>query len=157
MSVTYLFRSAAQGIISRETAAALRGYKIYVLEDEEVELEANEYMVRDLVGARAYCANDESVYLGELVGVVLGDDVASTVGLASDTLELRLPTEKPGDAAKVCYIPFVPAFVPTVRLNEGVKGNTSVLMDLPEGLLDLAVEVEKKTTIRGFLEDKSTR
>lgn len=125
---------------------------MYVLEDEEVDLEENEYMVRDLVGARAYRADDESVYIGEVVGVVLGDDMSSTVGLASDMLELRLPCETPSDVPKVCYIPFVPAFAPVVRLD---GGNSTILMDLPEGLLDLAVEMEEKVAIRGLLPGKA--
>lgn len=126
----------------------MRGHQVYVLEDEEVDLAENEYMVRDVVGARAYSVDDEALFLGEVVGVVLGDDISSTVGLASDMLELRLPLENPYDKPKQCYIPFVPAIVPVVRMNEG---NCTVLMDLPEGLLDLAVEVEEKVVIRGFL------
>lgn len=121
---------------------------MYVPQDEEVQLEEDEYMVRDLVGARAYRDDNHSVYLGEVVGVVLGDDISSTLGLASDMLELRLPSESSTDVPKVCYIPFVPSFVPVVRLD---GSNSTILMDLPEGLLDLAVEVEEKVVIRGFL------
>lgn len=117
------------------------------MQDEEVDLEENEYMVRDLVGARAYRVDDESVYLGEVVGVILGDDMSSTAGLASDMLELRLPLENPADVPKQCYIPFVKAFIPVMRL---VEGNPTVLMDLPDGLLDLATDVEEKVTIKGF-------
>lgn len=137
-----------KGVSSRDAAAALRGHKVYVLEDEEVDLDENEYMVRDLVGGRAYRQDDESVYIGEVVGVVLGSDISSTAGLASDMLELRLPLENPGDVPKECYIPFVPALVPVVRIG---AGNCTILMDLPEGLLDLAVEVEEKVVVRGFL------
>lgn len=145
----FCFLLFLKGIGTRDAAAALRGHKVYVLEDEEVDLEENEYMVRDLVGARAYRMDDESVYLGEVVGVVLGDDLSSTVGLASDMLELRLPLDKPTDVPKECYIPFVPALVPVVRVN---AGNCTVLMDLPDGLLELAEEVEEKVVIKGLLE-----
>ncbi|CBJ25900.1 Probable 16S rRNA-processing protein rimM [Ectocarpus siliculosus] len=143
-----IFLLQLEGVKTRDAAAALRGHKVYVLEDEEVDLEENEYMVRDLVGGRAYRQDDESVYIGEVVGVVLGNDISPTAGLASDLLELRLPLENPGDIPKECYIPFVPALVPVVRVEEG---NCTILMDLPEGLLDLAVEVEEKVAIRGFL------
>lgn len=136
-----------KGVSTREAAAALRGHKVYVLETEEVKLDSDEYMVRDIVGARAYRADDESVYLGEVVGAVLGNDIYG--GLASDMLELRLPSERPTDVPKFCYIPFVSAFVPAVRLNAG--SNPCVLLDLPEGMLDLAVEVEDKVTIKGLL------
>ncbi|CAN0324168.1 unnamed protein product, partial [Ectocarpus sp. 8 AP-2014] len=143
-----IFLLQLEGVKTRDAAAALRGHKVYVLEDEEVDLEENEYMVRDLVGGRAYRQDDESVYIGEVVGVVLGNDISPTAGLASDLLELRLPLENPGDIPKECYIPFVPALVPVVRVEEG---KCTILMDLPEGLLDLAVEVEEKVAIRGFL------
>lgn len=142
---------AAKGVTTRDAAAGLRGHKMYVPRDEEVQLEEDEYMVRDLVGARAYRDDDHSVYLGEVVGVVLGDDISSTLGLASDMLELRLPSESPTDVPKVCYIPFVPSFVPVVSLDGSNSNNSTILMDLPEGLLDLAVEVEEKVVIRGFL------
>lgn len=147
---------AMQGIKSRDAAAALRGHKMYVLEDEDVDLEENEYLVRDIVGARAYRADDESVYLGDVVGIVLGDDL-STSGVASDSLELRLPTEGPGILPKVCYVPFVPAFVPVVNVHEedSDKG-PYILLDLPDGLLDLAVEVVEKTKIKGFLPGRSS-
>lgn len=141
------FFAVSKGVITRDAAAALRGHTVYVLEDEEVDLEENEYMVRDLVGGRAYEKDDESAYIGEVVGVVLGSDI-STAGLASDMLELRLPLENPTDVPKECYVPFVPALVPVVRIDEG---NCTILMDLPEGLLDLAVEVEEKVVVRGFL------
>ena len=104
---------------------------MYVLQTEEVDLDPDEYMVRDIVGARALDAKDESVYLGEVVGAVLGDDVSTSAGLASDMLHLRLPSAKPTDVPKVCYIPFVPAFVPAVRLKEN---NSSIFLDLPKGL-----------------------
>ena len=118
---------------------------MYVLQTEEVDLDPDEYMVRDIVGARAFDAKDESVYLGEVVGAVLGDDVSTSAGFASDMLHLRLPSAKPTDVPKVCYIPFVPAFDPAVRLKEN---NSSILLDLPEGLLDLAVEEEEKVIIK---------
>ena len=137
-----------KGVSTREAAAALRGHKVYVLETEKVNLDPDEYMVKDIVGARAYRADDESVYLGEVVGAVLGDDI-SDGGLASDMLELRLPSDNPTDVPRLCYIPFVSAFVPTVRLND--RSNSSVLLDLPEGMLDLAVEAVDKVTIKGLL------
>lgn len=145
-----------QGVKSRDAAAALRGHKIYVLEGDEVDLEDNEYLVRDIVGARAYRADDESVFLGDVVGVVLGDEVSSSIGLASDSLELRLPIENPGAVSKVCYIPFVPAFVPVVQIDAGNEKGPYVLLDLPEGLLDLAVPVEEKVVIKGFLPGNSS-
>lgn len=147
---------ALQNVKSRDAAAALRGHKMYVLEADEVELEENEYLVRDIIGARAFRADDESVYLGDVVGIMLGDDISSTVGLGSDSLELRLPIDKPGDVPKVCYVPFVPAIVPVVRLGQASEGGPCVLLDLPDGLLDLAVEVEEKVVIKGFLSGRTS-
>lgn len=120
-----------------------------MVENEEVELDDEEYMVRDLVGAHAYDAGDESVYLGEVVGAILGDDISSTIGLASDMLELQIPSE--GEVKKVCYVPFVLAYVPSVRLGKDNRDTSTVLLNLPEGFLDLAVDVEDKVSIRGFL------
>lgn len=140
-----------QGVRTRDTASALRGYKVYVLEEESVDLEEDEYMVRDIVGAHAYQADDERTYLGEVVGVLLGDDISSAVGLASDMLELQLPNEMHSEVEKVCYVPFVPDYVPTVRLSNDSRLESRVLLNLPEGFLDLAVEVREKATIRGFL------
>lgn len=142
--------SSVQGIASRDAAAALRGHKMYVLEHDEVELEEDEYKVRDIVGAQAFTAGQDSVYLGEIVGVVLGDDISSTVGLASDMLELQI-LEQGSGVKKVCYVPFVPAYVPVVRLANDTNTQATVLLELPDGFLDLAVEVEEKLTIRGFL------
>lgn len=144
-----------KGIGTRDCASALRGHKVYVLEDDEVHLEENEYMVRDLVGARAYRVDDKSTYIGEIVGVVLGDDISSTAGLASDLLELRLASENPGDIPKICYVPFVPAIIPVVTIDRDT-GTSSVLMDLPDGLLDLAVEMEDNVAIKGFLPGPSS-
>ena len=43
----------------------------------------------------------------------------------------------------------MPALVPVVRVN---ATNCTVLMDLPDGLLELAEEVEDKVVIKGLLE-----
>ncbi|CAM9103353.1 unnamed protein product [Discosporangium mesarthrocarpum] len=140
-----------EGVSTRDAAAGLRGHKIYVCEEERPDLMDGEYMIRDLVGAGAYDANDDSVYLGEVVGVVIGDDISGTAGLANDLLELHIPAKTPGDATKVCYVPFVPQIVPTIVSS---PENRCVLLDLPEGLLDLAVEVQEKAVVRGFLPEK---
>jgi ribosomal 30S subunit maturation factor RimM len=50
---------------------------IYVAENERPELAEDEYMVTDLVGMKAYLDPARQQYVGEVVGVVVMDDLGT--------------------------------------------------------------------------------
>lgn len=61
-------------------------------------------------------------------------------------MELELPPLEVGGPQRMCYVPFVEEIVPVVQLAERY-----LLLEPPEGLLDLAVAKTEKVVIRGFL------
>jgi ribosomal 30S subunit maturation factor RimM len=59
------------------TTARYRDHVIYVAENERPELAEDEYMVTDLVGMKAYLDPARQQYVGEVVGVVVMDDLGT--------------------------------------------------------------------------------
>jgi hypothetical protein len=63
-----------------------------------------------------------------------------------DLLELELPPLQLGGPARMCYIPLVEDIVPIIDVGQGY-----LLLEPPEGLLELAVPKAEKVVIRGLL------
>lgn len=61
--------------ISLMHAAKLRDHMLYVAEDQRPDLGEHEYLVADLVGLKAYLDPAQQTYVGEVVGVVMMDDL----------------------------------------------------------------------------------
>ncbi|HEX5017204.1 MAG TPA: ribosome maturation factor RimM [Actinomycetes bacterium] len=108
-----------RGIDDRTAAEALRGALLSVSVDpDELPEDPEEYYDHQLVGLTA--VDPSGAAIGEVIHVVHG---------GQDHLVVRLPSGR--EAA----VPFVEALVPDVDLAAG-----RVVIDAPEGLLDLAGE-----------------
>jgi len=170
---TWLVR--LRGVATREKAKALQGHRIFVRNsDRSQHLESDEYMVADLVGLLVVRAakraegeekREEWEVLGEVCGVVTRDEL-SLIG--HDLLEVLLPRPQKAPEAtpeaapeaslggglklglapprKSCLVPLVPAIVKEVDLTSRL-----LLVDPPDGLFDLAVEVKERRRIRALL------
>ncbi len=93
-------------------------------------------------------------FIGIVGGVVMGEEMCAIPGLGQDLLEIILPKGKYGTPSwkdELVLIPFVPAIVPTVDIQQEV-----IYINPPRGLLDLTYVKEEKTRIKGFLPEKSS-
>ncbi|MBU6229689.1 MAG: ribosome maturation factor RimM [Cyanobacteria bacterium REEB459] len=108
-----------QGIGDRDQAEALRGCTLLVSDQDRPTLAADEFYVADLIGLRVLLQSS-----GAEIGAVTD---LYTAG--NDLLEVRLHGF-PGQTARQVLIPFVPAIVPQVNLQQGY-----LTIDPPMGLL----------------------
>ena len=88
--------------------------------------------------------------VGKVVGVVLAEEMCAIPGLLHDQIEVQIirpnETPKPGQPPELVLIPLVPEIVPKIDLE-----NEMVVVDPPEGLLDLTYVREEKVRIKGLL------
>jgi 16S rRNA processing protein RimM len=148
-----------QGIYDRTVADRLKGATLYyAAQQNTVQLDDDEVFLSDLVGLAVYRrktdgedaegADDELV--GEVLGVVLAEEMCAIPGLFHDQIEVGLtrpdgfPT--PGRPRDLVLIPLVPEIVPRIDLSEQL-----ILIDPPAGLLDLTYVREEKVVIKGLL------
>lgn len=147
----------------RDDVLALRGARLYVKDDDRPRMGGGEWMVGEVVGGRVKLVGKDDV-IGEVVGVVTRHDLCRASGagerlesVAADLIEVELFPEEgegegrgrgDGEKRKRVLIPFVEEIVPVVDVDAGV-----VVLDPPEGLLDIAVvnQKEKKIAPRGLL------
>ncbi|MFZ4640544.1 MAG: ribosome maturation factor RimM [Nodosilinea sp.] len=108
-----------QGIGDRTQAEALRGCTLLVPSQDRPVLAEDEFYVADLVGLRVLLQSS-GAEIGEVTDVY-------TAG--NDLLEVRLYPAL-GDRPRQVLVPFVPAIVPQVHLEEGY-----LTVDPPAGLL----------------------
>lgn len=130
-----------QHIHTRIHASALKGYCVYI-KTPAYRLADEEYRIRDLVGCVCYL-NVSHVPLGVVEGVVPPDELClpSVAALMHSMLEIRFIGKK-----EHCLVPFVPSIVLDVDMQ-----SKKVILNPPEGLLDLTYLLEERRTIRGFL------
>lgn len=137
------------GAANRDEAAALKDHVIYIRDAQAPPppLEDGEFLVSDLVGLKVYTDRGRNNYVGEVVGVVVMNDVLGEIaGRFTDLLELELPPLLAGGPRRQCYIPMAPSIVPDIDTEQ--KWCRVVP---PQGLLELAVEKEERVAIRGLL------
>eukprot|EP01031_Cornospumella_fuschlensis_P027542 gene27542-33266_t len=105
-------------------------------------LAEEEYRIRDLVGCVCY-VNSSQTAIGVVEGVVPPDELCSpsVAALMHSMLEIRFLGRK-----EHCLIPFVPSIVLQVNVQ-----SKSMVLNPPEGLLDLTYLLEERRTVRGFL------
>jgi 16S rRNA processing protein RimM len=174
---TYLVKF--EQVNTRLAAAAFKEFSLYVRKEDRPELQTNEYLVRDLVDVPVYAEvhpptaaeshekeegadrKPQLQYIGVVSGVVPPDELCdpSLAALMHAMLEVKLDRKDsvevddpdgPGDT--MCLIPLVPSIVTSVVLKDDEK---MIVINPPEGLLDLTYVEKKKFVIRGFLPAKS--
>ena len=186
---TNVFLIQLQGVYNRTAATKLKGAELYYAtqQDTLVKKEEGEMLISDYVGLKVYKRQKQSSdnstdqydddkkskrqLVGEVLGVVLGEEMCSIPGLVHDQLEIQIKTddEIQNDSSdqernsnetdgskrrrmrrhpppKLVLIPMVPEIITKVDLEE-----QSVFIDPPAGLLDLTYEREEKVKIKGLL------
>jgi 16S rRNA processing protein RimM len=148
-----------EGIGDRDEANKLRGCVLYAREEERPQsIEEDEYMINDLVGLDVLIeegyldidgVNLGGKFVGTVAGIVFASEMCAIPDLGNDLLEISLP-RGPGATAswsdELVLIPFVPALVPRVEINQ-----KTIHITPPFGLLDLTYVREEKVRIKGFL------
>lgn len=112
-----LFYLTFEGYDDRTSVEHLMGAELLTWEDQILELEEEEFWIKDLVGMKVL--NERSEEIGEVVDIVYG---------GNDLLEVRRPQDPPG---KTILIPFVKSIVPTVDM----EARKIVIAEI-EGLLE---------------------
>jgi 16S rRNA processing protein RimM len=144
---------------TRLGAAAFKNFGVFVRLDNRPVLQAEEYLVRDLVDLDCYIEeisvddDNVSVKTAKLVGCVIGvvppDELCdpAMAKLMHAMLEIRLADTED----KLCLIPLVPSIVTSVDML-----NRKIILDPPKGLLDNTyLEKKIKVVIRGFLPERA--
>lgn len=162
-----------EGVNTRDLAEGLRDYTVYIKHENRPELVDDEYMIRDLVGMLCYKLKTEKnmhplpgstqdggpsgsaipminsddyrdeVAVGVVEGVVPPDELCSPemAKLMHSILEIKFYHNE-----ELCLIPLVPSIVRHVDV-----ANRVVVIDPPDGLLDLTYSETKKYVLRGYL------
>lgn len=154
-----------EGVGTRDLAEGFRDYTVYIKLENRPQLVDDEYMIRDLIGLSCYklktasigvntvnATSDELInsadYVHELsVGVVEGvvppDELCSPemAKLMHSMLEIKFHHNE-----ELCLVPLVPAIVRHVDI-----ANRVLVMDPPDGLLELTYSEVKKYVLRGYL------
>mmetsp|Transcript_25641 Transcript_25641/g.24501 ORF Transcript_25641/g.24501 Transcript_25641/m.24501 type:complete len:399 (+) Transcript_25641:138-1334(+) len=144
---------------TRLGAAAFKNFGVFVRLDNRPVLQAEEYLVRELVDLDCYVEeisvddNNVSVKTAKLVGSVIGvvppDELCdpAMAKLMHAMLEIRIA----GTEDKLCLIPLVPSIVTSVDML-----TRRIVLDPPKGLLDNTyLEKKLKVVIRGFLPERA--
>lgn len=140
-----------QGIRNRLLAEKLIRYVVYAKRDDRPQLNDDEYLLNDLVGLKCYLSLDDlsaRKHFAKVEGVVPPDELVDPPLRAKmhSLLEVRLR-----NTTKHCLVPFVPAIVVDVLLDQA-----ALIIEPPDGLLSLTYEVDTKVTIRGYLPRRVT-
>lgn len=144
---TYLVR--LESIKTRLGALVFKGFLLYVKTEDRPALQADEYLVRDLVGLECCVGQTDMVVVGTVVGVVLPEELCDTPS-AARLMHAMIEVKKIG-TEDLTLLPLVPSIVLRVDLSA-----RRILLDPPPGLLDLVyVEKDKPVVLRGFLPERS--
>ncbi|KAL3914850.1 MAG: hypothetical protein SGILL_005921 [Bacillariaceae sp.] len=158
-----------QGSYNRTAAQKLQGSILYyAVQQDTVKLEEDEMIVSDLVGLNVFLQSEDAssedgtetatsvdknkLLVGKVMGVVLAEEMCAIPGLLHDQMEVQIinpDNEKkpqPGRPPELVLIPLVPEIVPKIDLE-----NEMIVVDPPEGLLDLTYVREEKVRIKGLL------
>jgi 16S rRNA processing protein RimM len=152
------FLVSLKGIRTRLGAAAFKGYSVFVKKEDRPALGDDEFLIRELVDLRCYCASKDHrtaqsyLSLGDPLGVVEGvippDELAgSNAALMHPMLEISFLN----DPEYLCLVPFVPQIVLDIDLNTRVA-----VLDPPKGLLSLRYKKPVKITVKGYLPSRAT-
>ena len=95
-----MFYLTFEGFEDRTAVEHLMGAELFAWEDQILELQEEEFWIKDLVGMKV--TNEQNDEIGEVVDIVYG---------GNDLLEVRRPQDPPG---KTILIPFVKTIVPVV-------------------------------------------
>ncbi len=138
-----------EGIKNRLMASFLQKYDIYVRLDDRPKLEADEFLLRDLIGLRCYLTMEDlenRSFFATVEGVIPPEELVdkSLQHLMHSMIELRLRGTR-----RYCLVPFVSSIVTQVLLSD-----KALIIDPPKGLLTLSYDEEKKVVIRGYLPSK---
>jgi 16S rRNA processing protein RimM len=148
------------GADDREAADRFRGCTLYARQEDDIpERKQDEFLVTDLVGLKVFLLPDKQVLsdhaeiclstrklVGEVAGIVLGDEMSSIPGLAHDMLEVSVSREFAGHSDTLVLIPFVPQIVPIVDIEK-----RELVIDPPPGLLALTYVRQERFHIKGLL------
>ena len=144
---TYLVR--LESIKTRLGALVFKGFLLYVKTEDRPALQADEYLVRDLVGLVCCVGQTDMAVVGTVVGVVLPEELCDTPS-AARLMHAMIEVKKIG-TEDLTLLPLVPSIVLHVDLQA-----RRILLDPPPGLLDLVyVEKDKPVVLRGFLPERS--
>ncbi len=84
---------------------------------------------------------------GKVIDITTLNNEANDVHYSgTDLLSVELPPLGDGRCVRRCYVPLVKEIVPEICIEDGW-----CQIDPPEGLLDLAVEIEERVIIKGLL------
>ncbi len=145
-----LFIVQFQSVRSCITAAALKGYTVYIKESDRPTLSKDEYLVRDLVGLECFHhADRHGSPIGVVVSAILPSDMydKAIADIMHPMLEIQKPLTK-----NYILIPYVSDII-----NEVDLVLRRIFIDPPEGLLDLIYQHNHKVIIKGNLPARITR
>jgi 16S rRNA processing protein RimM len=114
------FIAKLAGVANRNGAEALKGQELFVARARLPEAQADEVYVHDLIGMKAQLPGGET--LGHVVGLV-------NFG-AGDLLEIGSTVN-----GETVFVPFAESYVRAIE-----PGRRRILLDLPEGYLDMPQE-----------------
>lgn len=112
-----LFYLTFEGYEDRNSVEHLMGAELFTWEDQILELEEEEFWIKDLIGMKV--VNERQEEIGEVIDIVYG---------GNDLLEIRRPDDPPN---KTILIPFVKSLVPIVD-----KTARKIVITELEGLLE---------------------
>lgn len=162
--VENIYLLSLQGIKNRLSAAVFKQYSVYIKAENRPKLNANEYLIRDLVDLKCFIAvkdeNKNNIFnkektlalspIGTVVGVVPPDELCdpATAALMHAMIEIKLYSKDKVKTSNnaMCLIPLVPSIVIDID-----NVNKYMVIDPPAGLLDLTYAQKIRTVIRGYL------
>jgi len=143
-----------RGVASRSMAQALKGFMVYTRKEWRPQLEDDEYLIRDFIGAAVWNLDhpDGPMRVGLVHGVVPPDELCSpsVAKFMHAMLEVRVQEFGAGDK-ELLLVPLVPSIVLAVERDGYSQAITKVNIKPPPGLLDLTYTEKKRVSIRGFL------
>ena len=104
---------ALEGIDTRESAEALLGSNMYIPR-EDVQLEAGEFLVGDLVGTSAF--DEHGTFLGSVIavhnfGAQVNLEIGSSSSSEEETKNVAVQQASIAIASKTFYFPFLDQFI----------------------------------------------
>eukprot|EP00588_Corethron_pennatum_P012006 CAMPEP_0194275162 /NCGR_PEP_ID=MMETSP0169-20130528/8072_1 /TAXON_ID=218684 /ORGANISM="Corethron pennatum, Strain L29A3" /LENGTH=348 /DNA_ID=CAMNT_0039018559 /DNA_START=116 /DNA_END=1162 /DNA_ORIENTATION=- len=146
---TYLVKLG--GVDDRQAATLVKGAVLYGRRDVSVpRLGTDEYRIDDLAYMNVYRVVSESEpdrLVGRVAGIVLASEFSDApAGIGNDLVDILLPLRDKGGGEVHVLVPFVPQIVPVVDVEA-----RRMVLDPPEGLLDITYVREEKVVVRGLL------